>query len=177
MAEAAWLQAVAGMNEVPASTLLEFDLTVHSEVEVSRPAAVVWPYLDQLQDWKDSVVSVEHIGGVRGAVGEVFRIGQRPAATTVHVVHKTLATMAPRWKIQHMITEDGLTTDGYLIYALIERDDRTLILCNLAGKVRLPGSDVQQAGGIERLARTANEATQAKLDADHARLKQLIERS
>lgn len=164
------------MNEPSASTLVEFDLSLHSEVIISRPAAAVWPYLDRLGDWKDSVVSVEHIGGTRGLVGERFRVGQRPGTATVHVTHETLAMQLPRWKIQSMVSEDGVTTEGYVIYTLVEHGDQTLVLCNVAGKVRVPSAGAQQAGGTEQLARTANEATQAKLDADHSRLKQLLER-
>jgi hypothetical protein len=163
------------MNEASASRLVEFALALHSEVEIFRPAAVVWRYLDVPSEWKDSVVSLEHVDGPKGALGEVLRIGQRPGTTTVHVLHKTLGMMMPRWKLQSMITEDGVTTDGYVIYTLIERDGRTLVVCNVAAKIRVPGSDATQAGGIERLARAANEATLAKLDADHSRLKELLE--
>lgn len=165
------------MNEAAASPLVEFDLSLHHEVEILRPAAVVWPYLDLLRDWKASVVSVEHVGGIRGSVGEVLRIGQRPGAGTVHVLHTTLAMVAPRWRIQSMVTEDGVTTDGYVIYTLVEHAGRTLVLCHVAAKVRLPRADAQRAGDVEQLARTANEGTLAKLDADHCRLKRLIERS
>jgi hypothetical protein len=138
---------------------------------------VIWPYLDRLQEWKASVVSVEHIEGPRGAVGEVLRIGQRPGATTVYVMHKTLAVSAPRWKMHTLVTEDGITTDAYVIYRLVERDGATLVLCDLVGKVRVPRSDAASAGGIEQFARHANEATLGKLDDDHIRLKQLLERS
>lgn len=165
------------MKEAAGGSLVEFDLALHAEVEICGPATLVWPYLDLMREWKDSVVSVEHIDGTPGTVGEVRRIGQRPGPTTVHVLHKTLAMMAPRWKIQSMVTEDGTTSDGYVIYTLIERDGRTLVLCDVAAKVRVPSSNVPLVGGIEQLARAANETTLAKLDVDHSRLKRLIERS
>lgn len=165
------------MTDASTSDRVEFDLALHSEVHIARPAERVWPYLDRLQAWKDSVVSVEQVAGVQGAVGEVIRIGQRPGAFTVYVIHKTLAQRAPRWKLQSMVTEDGVTTDGYVTYTLIERDAGTLVVCTVAGKVRVPLKDAEQAGGVEQLARVANEATLAKLDTDHAKLKHLLERS
>jgi len=165
------------MKEAAGGSLVEFDLALHAEVEISRPAAVVWPYLERLREWKDSVVSLEHLEGTPGTVGAVQRIGQRPGTVTVHVLHRTLAVTAPRWKIQSMVAEDGVTTDGYVIYTLVERDGRSLVLCDVVAKVRVPQPSAHQAGGIEQLAHTANEATLAKLDADHRKLKQWIERS
>lgn len=155
----------------------EFDLILHSEIDIARSAAVVWPYLDRLREWKDSVVSVERAAGKPDEVGGVLRIGQRPGTQTVYVLQKTLGLQVPRWRVQTLETEDGITTSGYICYSLVESAGHTQVICSVAARVRVPASSAEQAGGIEKLALAANVDTQTKLDADHRALKQLVERS
>lgn len=159
------------------SDLIEFDLILHSEIDVDRAPAVVWPYLDRLRDWKQSVVSVERIAGTHDAVGEVLRIGQRPAGQTVYVLQKTLRLQPPRWKVQSLNTEDRVSTSGYIIYSLQEQGEHTRVICDVAALVRVPTAAAEQAGSRDEFAQVANAATQAKLDADHLELKRLVERT
>lgn len=157
------------------SELVEFDLVLHSEIEICRPPAVIWPHLDRLQEWKDSVVSVERTAGARDTVGEVLRIGQQPAGQTVHVLQRTLRIQVPHHRVQSLTTEDGISTTGYVIYSLMPRGDQTLVVCDVLARVRVPAA-AHEAGGAAEFARGANDATQAKLDGDHRALKRLVER-
>ena len=156
--------------------LAEFDLILHGELRIDQGAAEIWSWLERFAEWKESVVSVECVAGARGAIGEVLRIGQRPVGQTVYVLQKTLGLEFPRWKIQSLITEDGVSTNGYVSYTLVEQDRGTLVICNVMATVRVPIAAVTQAGGLEAFARAANDATREKLEADHQRLKSLAER-
>ena len=152
---------------------VEFDLVLRSEIEIARAPAIVWPFLNRLREWKDSVVSVEHLAGASDTEGELQRIGQRPTGETVYVLHKTLRVRIPRWRVQTLNTEDGVSTNGYIIYSLADHGGVTLLTCDVAARVRLTAP--VPAVGVEQIARAANEATQAKLDADHKTLKRLVE--
>lgn len=165
------------MSSDPLNGWRAFDLVLHGEIEIERAPEAVWPCLGRLREWKDSVVSLERIRGEANAVGEVLRIGQRPGRETVYMLQETLAARAPRWRIQSLRAEDGVSANGYIAYTLVDMGAHTLVVCDVAAKVQVTAAAVQQAGGIHALARTANDATQAKLDADHAALKRLVEKA
>lgn len=156
--------------------LVEFDLILHGKVCIAKPPVPVWDCLARLTDWKESVVSVERMAGSADTVGEVLRIGQRPAGQTVYVLQTTLGLAIPHWKTQSLVTEDGVTTSGYITYSLVEQDRSTIVICNVTAKVRVPAAATEQAGGLELFARAANASTREKLEADHRKLKQFAER-
>ena len=158
------------------SGTIEFHLVLHSEVRIARIPAVVWPYLNRLTEWKDSVVSLERIAGSVDEIGETLRIGQRPAEETVYVLQETLGQERHRWRTQSLVTEDGTTTRGYIHYLLLQQEvESSVVICSVTASVRVPEIQSQKAGSLRAFASTANDATQRKLDADHARLKQLVE--
>lgn len=154
-------------------TLLEFDLAIRSRIGIDAPADVVWTHLAQLQAWKSSVVSLERLSGQPDAEGETLRIGQRPGDVTVHMIMRTVRAERPGWKIQTLRTEDGDATDGYVVYTLDAEGKGTRLMCDVVARCRVPlPPGVTDAAAY---ARQANASTLAKLDADHAALKALVE--
>lgn len=164
------------LTQPPPEDGAEFDLILHSQVVIKAPPSVVWEHLDRLQEWKPSVVSLERIEGARNEVGEVLRIGQKPANETVYVLQKTLQVEPNRRKVQTLTTEDGRTTNGYVIYSLVPEGGGTRVMCDLVARASVPAAALNGRSPAE-LSRLASAGTKAKLDADHQALKQLIERA
>jgi Polyketide cyclase / dehydrase and lipid transport len=151
---------------------VEFDLAIRSQIDIAAPAPIVWSALSNLRAWKTSVVSVERLAGEADCEGETLRIGQRPMDVTVHTIMRSVRVQKPHWKIQTLQTEDGRATDGYVLYTLEPFGSGTRICCQVIAQCRVPdpGTMPQPA-----FARHVNEATRAKLDADHMILKRLLE--
>jgi hypothetical protein len=158
---------------VSESPIAEFDLAIRSRIDIAAAPERLWPHLARLQDWKTSVVSVERLAGEPDAEGETLRIGQRPVDVTVYTIMRTVRSVAPHWKIQTLRTEDGLMTDGYVSYSLEPEGSATRLRCDVIARCRIALPDGFDA--VEDFARLANESTLAKLDADHAALKRLVE--
>ncbi len=156
---------------------LEFDLAIRSRIEIGAPPAAVWSQLGRLQRWKSSVVSVERLAGETDAEGEMLRVGQRPGDTTVHTIMRTVRIEPWSWKVQTLQTEDGRTTDGYVAYSLEPAGTNgTRLSCEVIARCRVapPAGDAQGVSPAA-FAHAVNESTRAKLDADHAVLKRLVE--
>ena len=157
--------------------LHEFDLALRSEVRIAASAARVWGCLGDLQAWKPSVVSVDRIDGETGEVGEVLRVGQRSAQGVVYVCMRTVETEEAAWKVQTLETDDGRTTRGYLTYRLIGAPDATQVYAQLVARAAVERSAIPPGSPPAEFARTIADATRTKLDADHARLRELAEGS
>ena len=157
--------------------LLEFDLAIRSRIEIAAPPAAVWSQLGRLQGWKSSVVSVERLAGEADAEGETLRVGQRPGDTTVHTIMRTVRIDPWAWKVQTLQTEDGHTTDGYVAYTLEPAGaNGTRLSCEVVARCRVvPPDDVAETVSPADFALAVNVSTRAKLDADHAVLKWLVE--
>ena len=152
---------------------IEFDLAMRSEITIAAPPATVWIYLDRPREWKPSIVSLELVAGIAGTEGETLRVGQRPAAETVHVIMRTLRLEAPSWRVQTLATEDSRAVDGFLLYSLHRIDGGTQLRCDFVAHCRAPAA----AGADGDFAQRIGEATLVKLDADHRSLKQLVEQA
>jgi hypothetical protein len=155
------------------STRLDFRLALRSRVAIAAPAAAVWPVLGRLDAWKASVVSFERLAGEPDEEGETLRVGQRPADVTVNTILHTLRVERGAWRVQSLITEDGEATDGYVTYTLDPLNDGTLVTCELVARCRVAAPAAPP--DVAAFARGINAATLAKLDADHAVLKRLVE--
>lgn len=152
---------------------VEFPLVIRSRVTIAAEPEAVWQRLEDLQSWKASVVSLERLAGDPGREGETLRLGQRPLDEVVHVRMTTLRVQPPAWKVQTLQTEQDASIDGYVVYALDPAPGGTLVSCDVIARCRI----VPPAGTTDgtAFARRATEATLAKLDADHAALKRLVE--
>ena len=151
---------------------LEFELAMRSVVTIKAPPERVWNYLDRPRDWKPSIVSLELIAGTAGAEGETLRVGQRPAAETVHVIMRTLRLAVPSWRVQTLATEGSRAVEGFLLYSLRAVATGTELSCEFVALCRVPPA---VAAADRDFARQVGEATLSKLDADHLALKQLVE--
>ena len=158
-----------------AAAQVEFHLVIRSEIDIEAPPRVVWEYLDRPRDWKPSIVWLERLEGVAGQEGETLRLGQRPGQETVHVIMRTLRSEPPARRVQTLATEADRTTDGYVIYALASVGNATRLACDVVARCSVAGAALAGLSEAE-FARTVNEATAAKLDADHRTLKALVER-
>jgi hypothetical protein len=156
------------------AALVEFDLAIRSRIDIAVAPALVWPPLMRLKEWKASVVSIERLAGEPDAEGETLRIGQRPADVTVHMIMRTVRVEPFAWRVQTLQAEDGRSTDGYVAYSLESLANGTRLSCDVIARCCVPAPD---GAALDRIAfaRRANESTKAKLDADHAALKRLIE--
>jgi hypothetical protein len=158
-----------------AAAEVEFHLVIRSEIEINAPPPVVWEYLDRPRDWKPSIVSIEHLDGQLGQEGETVRIGQRPVDQTVYVIMRTLRLEPYARRVQTLTTEASRATDGFVIYTLAPVGTSTALACEVVARCAVPADAVAGRPPAE-FARVVNEATAAKLDADHRALKALIER-
>ncbi|MEI6720213.1 MAG: SRPBCC family protein [Betaproteobacteria bacterium] len=158
-----------------AGTEVEFHLVIRSEIEIGAPPPVVWGYLDRPRDWKPSIVSIEHLDGPPGQEGETLRIGQRPVDETVYVIMRTLRLEPYARRVQTLTTEASRATDGFVIYTLAPLGTSTRLACEVVARCVVPSGAIAGRTAAE-FTRVVNEATAAKLDADHHTLKALIER-
>jgi hypothetical protein len=154
---------------------VEFHLAIRSEIEIAAPPPIVWLYLDRPRDWKPSIVSIERLDGQPGREGEMLRIGQRPGDETVYVIMRTLRLEPYTWRVQTLSTEASRMTDGFVIYTLAPAGTSTRLACDVVARCTIAG-DATGGKTPAEFARTVNEATAIKLDADHRALKTLIER-
>jgi len=154
---------------------MEFDIVVRSEITIDAPPEAVWYQLSRLQEWKDSIHSLERIAGQPGEVGEVLKIGQRRGDRIVFVTQKTLETIAPSRKVEYLETEDGKAARGYIIYSMVDQGASTWVCCDLLIRSAVPFERVEGAG-VEHMAGQARLATREKLDADHRVLKSMLEK-
>lgn len=152
----------------------EFDLAIRSCISIAAAPAVVWDWLGDMQSWKASVVSIERLAGEPGAEGEILRVGQRPVDETVHTLMRTVRTSPPTWKVQTLQVGEGREIDGYVAYTLEPATWGTRISCEVIARCRLPVPAGVES--VDAFARAANASTLAKLDADHAVLKALVEK-
>lgn len=165
----------AEYNEVHTETeYREFDLVIRSEIIINASAQIVWGQLQRLEQWKDSIQSLEHIAGMPGQVGDVVRIGQRRGQNVVYVTQEALAIQPGRWKVEYLQTLDRQAARGYIVYSLYPMASGTLVACDLLLRTALPSAQVD-GSDPELTFNTARVATQEKLDADHAVLKKLSE--
>ena len=164
-------------SEMSPSDPHEFDLVLRSELTIEATPEAVWAGLEQPAAWKPSVASIEHVAGLPGAAGEDLRVGQRATDGIVYVRMRTLASDPPRWKVQALDTEDGVTTRGYVTYRLVARAGTTEVYAQLVGRAALSAGAVPAGRTVAELAAEITEATRLKLDADHARLKRLVEQA
>jgi hypothetical protein len=151
----------------------EFDLAIRSRIGIDAPADAVWAHLSRLQAWKSSVVSLERLSGQPDAEGETLRVGQRPGDVTVNMIMRTVRVQRPGWKIQTLQTEDGDATNGYVVYTLDAEGEGTRLSCDVVARCRVPLPP--GVTDVAAFAQQANASTLAKLDADHAALKALVE--
>jgi hypothetical protein len=153
-----------------------FDLAIRGRVDIAASPESVWPQLARVERWKSSVVSVEHVEGPAGDVGELLRVGQKSAKETVFVLMRTLSLEAPSLRVQSLATEAGPEVRGYVIYSVDRQPRGCRVTCDLVARCELLPSALD-GRPIESLARDITEATRVKLDSDHAALKALIERA
>jgi hypothetical protein len=151
---------------------VQFDLAIRSRIGIAASPEAIWPFLSRLQAWKSSVVSIERMSGEPDAEGETLRIGQRPLDVTVHMVMRTVRAVFPGWKVQTLCSEDGTTTDGYVAYTLEPDGQGTRVSCEVIARCRVP---LPAGADVDVFAQAANVSTLAKLEADHAVLKQMVE--
>jgi len=152
----------------------EFDLVIRSEITVEASRAVVWGQINRLEQWKDSIHSLEHIAGMPGQAGDVVRIGQRRGERVVYVTQETLAVQPERCKVEYLQTEGGSATRGYIVYSLYAQASGTLVVCDLLLRAAVPAD--QLAGkSLEQISELARTSTREKLDSDHLVLKRLSE--
>ncbi len=152
---------------------LDFRLALRSRVAIAAPPAAVWTVLGRLDAWKTSVVAMERLAGAPDEEGETLRVDQRPADVTVSTILRTLRVERGAWRVQSLSTADGETTEGYVTYTLDPVGDGTLVTCELVARCRVAAPEAPV--DVDAFARQVNEATRAKLDADHASLKRLVE--
>ena len=151
-----------------------FHLVIRSTIVIDASASVVWQYLERPRDWKPSIVSLERLAGEPGQVGETLRLGQRPGDETVYVRMQTLQAEPAVRRVQTLTTEADSSIDGFVMYALTAVGNGTHLACDVVARCTLP-NEALSGRSVSDFAQTVNEATAAKLDADHRALKALIE--
>ena len=155
---------------------LEFCFAMRSEIAIAAMPDEVWGVLQRPREWKPSIVSLERLGGAAGEVGEVLRLGQRPGTETAYVRMETLRAVRPSWRVQTLDTEQGGEIRGFVVYSLRLDGTGTRLCCDFVANCRMP---VRLEAGMtgSEFTRRVSDATLEKLDADHRRLKALVERS
>lgn len=152
----------------------EFDLVIRSEITIEATATAIWARLNRLEEWKESIDSLEHIAGTTGQAGDVIRIGQRRGESIVYVTQETLAVQPARFKVEYLQTEDGSAARGYIVYSLYAQAPGTLVVCDLLLRASV-AADQLAGNSLERISNKARTGTLEKLDSDHLALKALCE--
>jgi len=160
---------------VSGTETLDFRFAMRSEISIAAGPDEVWDFLGRPREWKPSIVSLERLAGFEGGEGEILRLGQRSGAETVYVRMETLRAVRPSWRVQTLDTEQDGGIRGFVVYSLRFDCTGTLLCCDFVANCRMPVHlevGVTASEFIERV----SEATLEKLDADHGRLKALVER-
>ena len=152
----------------------EWNLIVRSEVLIEASPSEVWELVDRLQEWKESIASLECLEGAAGQEGAVLRIGQRSGDQISYLILKTLRRRRPEWTVFEVTVENSPATQGYFVYSLYERGSQTLLVNDLLVRYGDSVADLH-CSSIEAATRVMQEATQTKLDNDNRKLKRLVE--
>ena len=169
-----WFEEVVMSAAFKEAEYREFDLVIRSEITIEASTTTIWAELARLEQWKDSIHSLEHIAGTPGQTGDVLRIGQRRGERIVYVTQETLAVQPERCKVEYLQTEDGSAARGYIVYSLYAQASGTLVVCDLLLRAAVA---VEQLAGnsLEQISDMAKTSTREKLDSDHLVLKKLSE--
>lgn len=152
---------------------LAINLIAEGQVEIERPAAVVWPYIVDTNSWKPNRPMVHHAGPT-GQVGEVFAIvaPQRPdqiwfLAENVELVPNERRT------IKLLDLKGNLL--GFAIWRLSEQQGRTSIEYQILAESRVLPEQKMTAAQVAEGQRKGYADNKQRVDDEFAELKRRLE--
>jgi carbon monoxide dehydrogenase subunit G len=130
------------------------ELIAHNEVLIDRPATQIWPYIIEINGWKQGNRLV-HVAGERGGLGEIFASVPRdkPDGEPSNYVQTVELTPRERRTIKIYGLERGPLI-GFASWELEEKDGRTRVSYHVYTEVLLPLTSVES--------RTTNELEEAQ---------------
>ncbi len=151
-------------------------LVTHSFVVIDRPASAIWPHIVDTSRWKQGL-SLRHMGGEVGAVGEVFgAFDPEDPDTIAYLLTNVELIPDERRTIKLSELEHG-TLIGYATWNLTDDGGRTRVSYDVYAETRLPpaegsGLTPQQ---LAEMTRDGHAISQARFDRELQALKALVE--
>ena len=156
---------------------MEIFVYCHASAVIQRPPTAIWPYLYDRFAWMSTPGTRKVVAGTPGQVGEVAEVVTQEGDYAMRRTERILAAEAPqRFVTAIVVNEDGVNMVSFVHWELSQGDGgiRADLNVTLTGKF-------DQAGLVENLPADPQSfyqmGTQAKINAEIARLKSFMERS
>jgi hypothetical protein len=151
------------------------NLVTHSLVTIARPAAVVWPYILDPNEWKQGA-KLWHHSGPPGQEGEVFAAGD-PAMKAKILFFVENVELVPAQRRTIKIYEPGGTLAGFATWTVRSDGNKTLVGYDVYSETRIDAGQANRSNPAERQAaeRRERQTNQQRFDRELVELKRLVE--
>ncbi len=151
-------------------------LLTHNRIEITRPAATIWPFILKPQAWKQGLQLV-HQSGPAGRVGEVFAAVEAANPTRVMLLVENVELVPNERRTIKLLQPDGRLA-GFATWTLDETGGRTVVGYDVYSETVLPADQAAKlsAAAVAELERSEHNANFKRFDAELAALKGLVER-
>lgn len=145
-------------------------------VDIAASPDDVWRALFMRSAWMDSLVSEETLSGVPGTSGHVSEVTSRVAETIQERIEETVVAEKARHLVIKATTRNE-TALAFIDYELSSvAGPKTHLTLRIYLEARLPLPENAGPGTLASIRQQIETATQAKIEQDHAALKELLER-
>jgi hypothetical protein len=154
---------------------LAVNLNLHSQIEIERPAAAIWPHIMEPNSWKPDRKLV-HYAGPEGQIGEVFAIGGTGNGGKIWFLVENVEIVPNLRRTIKMYDPEGHLL-GFSTWLLTELDGRTIVAYDVHGESVLSSNRAKEttSESIAVQERDGHEVNKKRIDAELVTLKRLVE--
>ena len=156
-----------------AQTRVALNLTTHSQVEIDRPAAAIWPHILDPSPWKQGLKLTYHAGPA-GQVGEI--LGARDPASGAVAFFAENVEVVPNQRRTIKLYDPSGRLLGFASWTLTDRNGRTAVGYDVYSETLLAPEQARQSKeALAEQERQAYESNKKRFDAELVALKRLVE--
>jgi len=173
-----WAIVAAAMSAAAlanAQQRIAINLNSHSEIEINRPAAAIWPHIMEPNSWKPDRQLV-HYAGPAGQLGEVFAIGGSAAPGKVWFFAENVEIVPNQRRTIKLYDPEGRLL-GFSTWLLTESHGRTRVEYDVHAESLLSAEKAKEATSESIAAQQLEgyEVNKKRIDAELGALKRLME--
>jgi hypothetical protein len=157
-----------------AQSRVALNLNTHSQVEIDRPAAAIWPHILDPNPWKQGL-KLTHHAGPAGQVGEILGAPD-PSNRGAAAFYAENVEVVPNQRRTIKLYEPSGRLLGFAIWTLTERNGRTLVEYDVYSETLLPPELVRQSKeALAEQERQSFDSNKKRFDDELVALKRLVE--
>lgn len=157
-----------------AQARVALNLNTHSQVEIDRPAAAIWPHILDPNPWKQGL-KLTHQAGPAGQVGEILGAPD-PGNQGAAVFFAENVEVVPNQRRTIKLYEPSGRLLGFASWTLTERNGRTLVEYDVYSEVLLPPEQAGQSKeALAQQERRNYDSNKKRFDDELVALKRLVE--